>query len=115
MLFRLVDRSRDDHEFRSLLARCRGRISAAFVRLNEPSQLRLLKGDMPLHAAHLPRLRAVIYASEACMLQAVLDGHRRQTLQLDPFTLSTFDTRDALDFDQKDVTFQTSVGVAPSS
>ena len=105
VLFRLVDRSRDDREFKTLLARCRGRISAAFVRLDEPAKLRLLKGDMPLHAAHVPRLRAVFYASEAWMLRAALNGHRYQVLELDPFTLATFDVHDVLDFTQRDVTF----------
>jgi len=115
VLFRLIDRSRDDRELKSLLARCRGRIAAAFVRLAEPDRLRLLKGDMPLHAAHVPRLRSIFYASEAWMLRAALDGHRHQVLELDPFTLSTFETRDVLDFDQQDVFFRTPVGVAPSS
>ena len=106
VLFRLVDRSRNDHEFKTLLARCRGRISAAFVRLNEPGKLRLLKGDMPLFAAHVPRLRAVFYASEAWMLRAALDGQRYDMLELDPFTLSTFDVCDVLDFAQQDVSFR---------
>jgi len=105
VLFRLIERSRSDPEFRSLLARCRGRISAAFVRLNEPSKLRLLKGDMPLHAAHVPRLRSIFYASEAWMLRAALDGQRYEMLNLDPFTLSNFDTRNVLDFTQTDVAF----------
>ena len=100
-----MDRARDDHEFETLLAYCRGRISAAFVRLAEPRKLRLLKGDMPLHAAHVPRLRAVFYASEAWMLRAALDSHRRQMLDLDPFTVSTFDASDLLDFSQQDVFF----------
>ena len=115
VLFRLVERSRSDPEFRSLLARCRGRISAAFVRLDEPGKLRLLKGDMPLYAAHVPRLRAVFYASEAWMLRSALDGQRYKMLELEPFTLCTFDTRDVLDFAQQDVVFRTPVGVAPSS
>jgi len=115
VLFRLIDRSRDDREFKSLLARCRGRISAAFVRLAEPDRLRLLKGDMPLHAAHVPRLRVVFYASEAWMLRAALDGQRYEMLDLASFTLSTFDTRDVLDFDQQDVFFQTPVGGGPSA
>jgi glucosamine 6-phosphate synthetase-like amidotransferase/phosphosugar isomerase protein len=127
VLFRLVERARDDREFKSLLARCRGRISAAFVRLDEPDSLRLLKGDMPLYAAHVPRLRAVFYASEAWMLRAALDGQRHAMLELDPFTLSTFQTRDVLGFTQQDVFFltpdagswrttrRTPVGVAPSA
>ena len=106
VLFRLVDRSRDDREFTSLLARCRARISAAFVRLDEPGRLRLLKGDMPLFAAHVPGLRVVFYASEAWMLRAALDGQRYDMLELDPFTLSMFDVRNVLDFAQQDVSFR---------
>jgi len=105
VLFRLADKARDEREFLSLLARCRGRISAAFVRLDEPAKLRLIKGDMPLYAAHVPRLRAVVYASEAWMLRAALNGYRYQVLELDPFTLATFDVHDVLDFTQRDVTF----------
>ena len=105
VLFRLVDRSNDDSEFKALLARCCGRMSAAFVRLDHPGHVKLLKGDMPLYAAHVPRLRAVFYASEAWMLRAALDGHRPQMLPLDPFTLSTFAIDDVLDFTQCDVSF----------
>jgi glucosamine 6-phosphate synthetase-like amidotransferase/phosphosugar isomerase protein len=107
VLFRLAERSRSDTEFRSLLARCRGRISAAFVRLDEPPKLRLLKGDMPLHAAHVPRMRAVLYASEPWMLQTALQDLSHEMLALDPFTLLTFDTADVLDFHQTDVFFRT--------
>ncbi|HUT36142.1 MAG TPA: glucosamine 6-phosphate synthetase [Planctomycetota bacterium] len=107
VLFRLVDRSRDDYEFRSLLAHCRGRISAAYVRLNEPAKLRLLKGDMPLHAAHVPGLRAIFFASEAWMLRSALDGQRHEMLDLAPFSLSTFETENVLDFTQREVFFLT--------
>jgi hypothetical protein len=75
------------------------------VRLAEPAKLRLLKGDMPLHAAHVPRLRSVFYASEAWMLRAALDGHRHEMLDLDPFTLSTFHVDDVLESTTTDVTF----------
>ena len=107
VLFRLADRAQDERSFRALLRRCRGRMSAAFVHLDHPGLVRLLKGDMPLYAAHVPRLRAVVYASEAWMLQAALDGHRYQMLELDPFTLSTFGVHDVLDFTQRDVSFMT--------
>jgi glutamine phosphoribosylpyrophosphate amidotransferase len=40
VLFRMVDRAENDEEFKSLLARCEGRISAAWVRLNEPGKRR---------------------------------------------------------------------------
>jgi glucosamine 6-phosphate synthetase-like amidotransferase/phosphosugar isomerase protein len=107
VLFRMVDRAKDDEEFKSLLARCEGRISAAWVRRDEPGRLRLLKGDMPLDAAYAPRLRAVFYSSEAWMLRSVLDREPHRMLDLDPFTLSTFDARSILDFAQQDVFFLT--------
>ena len=107
VLFRLADRAPDEASFRALLRRCRGRMSAAFVHLDHPAVVHLLKGDMPLYAAHVPRLRAVVYASEAWMLRAVLDGQRHQMLELDAFTLSTFDVRGVLDFVQQDVFFRT--------
>jgi len=126
VLFRLVDRSSDDYEFRSLLSHCRGRISAAYVRLNEPGKLRLLRGDMPLHAAYVHRLRAVFYASETRMLRVALGGLSHKMLELAPFTLSSFDVQNLLDFTQRDVFFlapdldnclpaqRTPVGVEPS-
>jgi len=105
VLFRLADRAEDEASFRALLRCCRGRMSAAFVDLDHPGVVRLIKGDLPLYAAHVPRLRAVFYASEAWMLRAALDGQRHEMLELDPFTLSTFGVGDVLDFTQTDVSF----------
>jgi len=107
VLFRLADRARDTRGFLRLLSRCRGRISAAFVRLHEPCVAYLLKGDMPLTIAHVPRLRVVFYASEQWMLAEALSGHDWQMLEMDPLTLSTFDVEALLDFTQQDVTFRT--------
>ena len=70
-------------------------------------ELRLLKGSMPLEATYVPGLRSVFYASEAWMLRAALDGQRRQVLELDPFTLSTFQADDLLDFRQIGLAFAT--------
>ena len=113
VLFRLVDRSQSDDEFRKLLARCRGSISAAYVRLDEPARLRLLKGDMPLCAAHVPSLHAVVYASEEWMIDNALDGREYEMLELDPFTLSTFDCGDLLGFTQQDVCFHSPDPMGP--
>jgi len=107
VLFRLADRARDTKGFLRLLSLCRGRISATFVRLDEPRKACLLKGDMPLTAAHAPRLRAVFYASEEWMLAEALSGYDWQVLEMDPLTLSTFDVESLLDFTQEDVTFRT--------
>jgi len=107
VLFRLADRARDTGNFLRLLSRCRGRISAVFVRLDEPCQAHLLKGDMPLTVAHVQRLRTVFYASEAWMLAEALSGHDWQMLEMDPLTLSTFDVEALLDFTQQDVSFKT--------
>ena len=105
VLFRMVDRAKGDAEFKSMLALCAGPTSAAWVRRDEPGRLRLLKGDMPLDAAYAPKLRAVFYSSEAWMLRSVLARQAHRMLDLDPFTLSTFDAGDLLGFTQQDVFF----------
>ena len=107
VLFRLVDRGKDKGEFLRMLRRCRGRISAAFVCLDEPTSTYLLKGDMPLHTAHVPKLRAVFYASEAWMLSEALSGFPWGELHLDPLTFSAFNVEALLDFTQEDVSFRT--------
>ena len=106
VLFRLVDRAKDKAKFLRMLRRCRGRISAAFVCLDEPTSVYLLKGDMPLHAAHVPKLRAVFYASEEWMLDEALSGLSWRELPLDSLTISTFDVEALLDFSQEDVSFR---------
>ncbi|HPD18018.1 MAG TPA: glucosamine 6-phosphate synthetase [Planctomycetota bacterium] len=105
VLFRMVERAKDDEELKTLIARCEGTISAAWVRRDEPGRVRLLKGDMPLDAAYARRLDAVFYASEAWMLPSVLAREPHRMLDLDPFTLSTFDVSSLLDFTQQDVFF----------
>jgi len=105
VLFRMVDRAKDEDELKTFIARCEGSISAAWVRRDEPGRLRLLKGNMPLDAAYAPRLRAIFYSSEAWMLRSVLAREPHRMLDLDPFTLSTFDASSLLDFIQQDVFF----------
>jgi len=107
VLFRLADRARDTRGFLRLLSCCRGPIAAAFVRLDEPCRAHLLKGDMPLAVAHVPRLRAVFYASEDWMLAEALSDHDWRALEMDSLTLSTFHVESLLDFTQQDVTFRT--------
>jgi len=106
VLFRLADRARSVAGFKRLLARCRGSISAALVRLDEPGKVWLVKGNMPLSVGYVPRLRTVFYASEDWMLDEVLDGHQWQELEVDPMTLSTFDADSVLDFTQVGVAFR---------
>jgi len=110
VLFRLASRAKDPNHFLRLLAGCRGRMSAAFVRLDEPHQAHLVKGDMPLSAAYVPRLRTVFYASEEQMLDQVLEGLSWETLELDPFTLSILDSRCLLDLTQRDMSFRCPAG-----
>ncbi len=105
VLFRMADRAENDEDLKSMLALCAGSTLAAWVRRDEPGTLRLLKGDMPLDAAYAPKLRAVFYSSEAWMLRSVLERQPHRMLDLDPFTLSTFDANSLLDFTQQDVFF----------
>jgi len=53
----------------------------------------------------MSRLRSVFYASEAWTLRSALGGQRREVLELDPFTLTTFQAGDLLDFRQTDLAF----------
>ena len=106
VLFRLAGRARSAAGFKRLLAGCRGSISAALVGLNEPAKVWLVKGNMPLSVGYVPRLRTVFYASEGWMLDEALDGHQWQELEVDPMTLSTFDSDSVLDFTQVDVAFK---------
>ena len=105
VLFRLADRARSKAEFKRLLALCRGRITAAFVKLQRPGTVHLLKGDMPLALAHVRRFLTIFYASEEWMLQTALEGHDWQALEFDPMTLATFHAESLLDFILEDVVF----------
>ena len=107
VLCRIFDKARGIRKLRRMLLLCRGHISAAYVRLDAPDRLCLLKGNMPLSIAHIPRFRAVFYASEEWMLAQALDGHKWRMLEVDPMTLSTFEVDDLADFTQQDVTFKT--------
>ena len=107
VLCRIFDKAESVAETQRMLSLCRGRISAAYVRLDEPDRLCLLKGDMPLSAAWVRRLRVVLYASEDWMLDEALGGFDRVKLEIDPMTLSFLDAEDPLDFTQHDVTFKT--------
>lgn len=107
VLCRIFDKAKDIGKLRQMLSHCRGHISAAYVRLDAPDRLCLLKGDMPLSVAHVPKLRTVFYASEEWMLTQALDGHSWHMLEVDPMTLSTFEVENLTDFTQQDVTFKT--------
>lgn len=107
VLFRIFHRARDVHELRRLASLCRGHMSAAFVRLDQPTKAYLLKGDMPLALGYVRPLRTMFYASEPWMLESALEGQQWECLALDPMTLATFDTTELLAFAQQDVAFQT--------
>jgi len=107
VLYRILHRAGDIAELRKLLALCRGRMSVAYVRMDKPDRLCLLKGDMPLSAAWVRRLRAVFYASEDWMLEKALAGFDREELEIDPMTLSFLDAEDPLAFTQENISFRT--------
>ncbi len=64
----------DDAELLAGLLPCRGQMSAAFVSRLDPGRLLLFRGNNPLQARYDERRRALIYASEALFLDAVLAG-----------------------------------------
>jgi glucosamine 6-phosphate synthetase-like amidotransferase/phosphosugar isomerase protein len=107
VLYRILHRAKNIAELRRMLALCRGRMSVAYVRMDKPERLCLLKGDMPLSAVWVPRLRTVFYASEGWMLDEALAHLDRVQLEIEPMTLSFFDATAPLDFTQEDVAFRT--------
>ncbi len=79
ILFRIADGSLcggviDDARLLDGLAPCRGQMSAAFVSRLDAGRLLLFRGNNPLQARYDERRRALIYASEALFLDAVLAG-----------------------------------------
>jgi glutamine phosphoribosylpyrophosphate amidotransferase len=79
ILFRLADQARlgraiDETALLGGLALCRGQMSAAIASVLDPGRLLLFRGNRPLQARYDPRRRALIYASEALFLDAVLAG-----------------------------------------
>ena len=107
VLYRILHRAKNIAELRRMLSSCRGRMSVAYVRMDRPNRLCLLKGDMPLSAVWVPRLRVVFYASEEWMLDEALDGFDREGLELAPMTLAFFDAGNPLDFTQEPISFKT--------
>jgi len=91
VLFRLADRAGDLRRFNRLVRHCRGTVAAALVRLDEPGTVWLVRGDRPLHAAYVPRLRTLFYASERWMLPHALEGLKWQPVELPPFTVRALD------------------------
>jgi hypothetical protein len=89
-----------------MLSLCRGRMSVAYVRMDKPERLCLLKGDMPLSAVWAPRLRTVFYASEEWMLDEALEGFAPMAVELDPMTLSFLDAEDLRDVAREEIFFK---------
>jgi len=82
-------------------------IAAKFGRLAKEfgfEELRLLEGSMPVEATYVALAVRLLRQRG---VDAPLDGQRREVLELDPFTLSTFQAGDLLDFRQTDLAFAT--------
>ena len=107
VLYRILHRAKGVADLRRMLSQCRGRISAAYVRTDRPDRLCLLKGDMPLSALWIPRLRAAFYASEGWMLDEAFAEYERTYLELEPMTLSCFDAENPLEFAREHISFKT--------
>lgn len=79
LLARLAQRHTDEHGidiagFLDALIPLDGRMSLALVATSRPEEIVLLKGNMPLDVRLHRRKRAVLYASEACILDLALAG-----------------------------------------
>ncbi len=98
LIARLADRHAPDGEikvrnFVHSLRHCRGQISAVVTSLLAPQRIIILKGNKPLSLKYNPKLRAIIYSSEAFHLAVALkdDGGWKE-LALPPMTCAVFNT-----------------------
>jgi glucosamine 6-phosphate synthetase-like amidotransferase/phosphosugar isomerase protein len=109
---RLADKHAPDGEIRAKnfvhsLRHCRGQISAVVTSLLDPQRIIVLKGNKPLSLRYNPKLRAIIYSSEAFHLAVVLkddDGWRE--LKLAPMSCAVFNTVNLPDFETLPFTFK---------
>ncbi len=104
LLFRLAGRTgRDSHididRFKDRLRFCRGQITAVMASRLDPETILVLKGNRPLELRFHARHRAVLYASDAAYLDAVLDEEPGWAeLAIPPMSLMVFRHRMLSDF-----------------
>jgi glucosamine 6-phosphate synthetase-like amidotransferase/phosphosugar isomerase protein len=109
---RLADKHAPDGEikvknFVHSLRHCRGQISAVVASLFDPQRVVILKGNKPLSLRYNPKLRAVIYSSDAFHLDVVLKGDGDwKKLDLPSMTCSVFDTGNLPEFETMPFNFK---------
>jgi len=104
LIARLADRHAPDGEikvanFVHALRFCRGQISAIAASLLDPERVIILKGNRPLSLRYNPKLRVILYSSDALHLDIVLkDDGSWDMLDLPMMTCSVFDIRKLPEF-----------------
>ena len=89
----------DTVRFKDRLRFCRGQMAAVLASRLDPETVLVLKGNKPLELPSHTRHRAVLYASDAAYLDAVLDEERGWCeLSISPMSLLVFRHRMLTDF-----------------
>ncbi len=89
----------DIERFKDRLKFCRGQMAAVMASRLDPETILVLKGNKPLELRFHARHRAVLYASDAAYLDAVLDEERGwRELSILPMSLLVFRHRILADF-----------------
>ena len=89
----------DTVRFKDRLKLCRGQMTAVLASRLDPETILVLKGNKPLELRFHYRHRAVLYASDAAYLDAVLDEERGWCeLSIPPMSLMVFRHRMLRDF-----------------
>ncbi len=102
---RLADKHAPDGEikvknFVHSLRHCRGQISAVVTSLLDPQRIIVLKGNKPLSLRYNPKLRAIIYSSEAFHLAVALrDDVGWKEIKLTPMSCAVFNTGNLPEFE----------------
>lgn len=96
----------DIESFKGHLTFCRGQMTAVMASRRDPETVLVLKGNMPLEMRLNRRHRAVLYASDAAYLDAVLDEeHGWRELTVPTMSLMVFRHRDVTDWSMRPFEF----------
>ena len=111
LLFRLASRAArngpiETIRFKDRLKLCRGQMAAVLASRLDPETVLVLKGNKPLELRFHARHRAVLYASDAAYLDAVLDEERGWCeLSIPPMSMMVFRHRMLADFSMEPFEF----------
>ncbi len=107
LLFRLAARHDNEDRLIEDLKRMRGTMTAVFTKTTAPEQIYFIKGNKPLSLWYHRGYHAVFYSSEEWPLETVFgDDDAVMLIESAPFTFISFDVRNLLSNNVRDIQFK---------